>query len=275
MTVLNETYTLSNGVTIPKLGFGTWQTPNDVAPAAVKMALKAGYTHIDTASIYRNEPGVAQGLRDAGVDREQVFITTKVRADYKTFDEATASIATSLKDCDTSYFDLILIHAPRPWQQMFATDPPRYFAENVEVWRALEEAYEQGLAKSIGVSNFAVDDLTNVMDHCRIVPMANQINYHIGHTQDAVTAFCQANDILVEAYSPIATGRLLGNPDIQAVANKYGVSIAQICIRYALQKDTLPLPKSTHEQYIIENTQVDFEITGADMATLDALDLGR
>ena len=275
MSVLTEHFTLSNGVTIPKLGFGTWQTPDEVAPAAVEMALAAGYTHIDTASAYRNEPGVGKGLRAAGLEREQVFITTKVRAEYKSYDEAVASIAASLKDLDTSYFDLILIHAPKPWPEMGVDNGKRYFAENIAVWQALQEAYERGQAKAIGVSNFAIDDLTNITDHCDVVPMANQIRFHIGYTQDAVTAYCQAHGILVEAYSPIGTGRLLTNPGIQALASAYGVSVAQMCIRYALQKGTLPLPKSTHQAYIVQNTQVDFEIADADMAALDSIDTER
>ncbi|MCL2464106.1 MAG: aldo/keto reductase [Micrococcales bacterium] len=273
MSVLSEHFVMSNGVSIPKLGLGTWQTPQDVAPGAVEMALAAGYTHIDTARAYRNEAGVARGLRASGMPREQVFVTSKVAAEYKSYDEAKASIATSLRELDT-YIDLLLIHAPRPWSEMFSGADKRYFAENRQVWQAMEEAYRRGDVKAIGVSNFAIDDLTNITDHCEVVPVANQINFHIGHTQDEVTAYCQANGILVEAYSPIATGALLGNKDILSVAKEYGVSVAQVCIRYTLQKGCVSLPKSTHREYILQNAAVDFEISAQHMAALDALDVG-
>jgi len=270
MTVLSEHYTLSNGVTIPKLGFGTWQTPDRVAPSAVEMALRAGYTHIDTASAYENERGVGKGLRASGKPRDEVFVTTKVRAEYKSYAQAKASIERSLADLQESYADLILIHAPRPWREMSSHRNP-YHTENIAVWQALQEAYAAGQARAIGVSNFAVDDITNLTEHCDIAPMVNQICFHVGYTQPEITAYCQANGILVQAYSPLGTGSLLTNAQIGAVAEKYGASVAQVCIRYALQKGTNPLPKSTHEEYIIANTEVDFVLSPDDMLTLDGI----
>ncbi len=274
MGILTETFELANGFTIPKLGFGTWQTPNEVAPQAVREALELGYTHIDTARAYENEAGCSQGWRDSGLAREQVYITTKVPAQFKSYAEAVASIDTSLSELKADYIDLLLIHAPKPWPQMFTEGAPRYFAENREVWRAMEEAVKRGDVRSIGVSNFQVDDLTNITDVCEIAPQANQIRFHIGYTQPEVVAYCQANAILIEAYSPIATGRLLDDPEITALAERYGRSVAQVCIRYALQKGTLPLPKSTHREYIAQNADIDFEIPEADMAVLDSLSLG-
>ncbi|MDR2929915.1 MAG: aldo/keto reductase [Propionibacteriaceae bacterium] len=271
MSVLTENFTLANGAVIPKLGFGTWQTPNEVAPQAVREAVELGYTHIDTARAYQNEQGVGEGLRSTGIARDAVFITTKIPAEFKSYDQAKKSIETSLKELGESRIDLLLIHAPRPWAQMADTTAPRYFEENRAVWQAMEEAVDRGEVASIGVSNFQIDDLTNITDHCRIAPVANQIRFHVGYTQSDVVEYCAAHDILIEAYSPIGTGRLLKREDLIAMAATYEVSVAQLCIRYALQKGCLPLPKSTHRTYIEQNTHVDFEINATDMATLDAL----
>jgi len=270
MSILTEYVELSNGVKIPKLGFGTWQTPNEDAPAAVASALEIGYIHIDTARAYRNEAGVGQGLRASGVPRDQVFITSKVAAEYKSYEEAKASIETSLRELDASYIDLLLIHAPKPWPEM-ATGTKRYFDENLAVWRAMEEAYQRGDVKAIGVSNFQIDDITNITGHCDVMPVANQIRFHIGHTQAELTAYCQSNGIVVEAYSPLGTGRLLGNQAIAAVADRLQKSVAQVCIRYTLQKGCVSLPKSVHQRYIAENADVDFEIPAQDMAELDGI----
>ena len=271
MGVLQEHFTLNNSVQIPKVGFGTWQTPDDVAPQAVQTALRAGYTHIDTARAYENEAGVGKGIRAFGVARDEVFVTTKVPAQFKTYDEAKQSIETSLAQLQMDHVDLLLIHAPRPWPEMFTPGAPRYFDENVAVWKALSEAYQDGRARAIGVSNFQIDDIENITSRCDIAPLADQILFHIGHIQEELVEYCQAAGILVEAYSPIATGKLLDDPSIAVVASRLGKSVAQVCIRYALQKGTLPLPKSVHEQYIIEDAQIDFEIGSDDMAALDAI----
>jgi len=271
MGVLQEHFTLANGVQIPKVGFGTWQTPDDVAPQAVQTALRAGYEHIDTARAYQNEAGVGQGIRASGMARDEVFVTTKVPAQMKTYAEARASIETSLAQLRMDHVDLLLIHAPRPWPEMFTAGAPRYFDENVAVWKALEEAYQDGRARAIGVSNFQIDDIENITSRCDVAPLADQILFHIGHTQEELVEFCQGAGILVEAYSPIATGKLLDDPSIAVVASRLGKSVAQVCIRYALQKGTLPLPKSVHEQFIVEDAQVDFEISPDDMAALDAI----
>jgi len=271
MTVLTEHFNLSNGVPIPKLGFGTWQTPNDLAPEAVRAALRLGYRHIDTARAYQNEEGVGKGLRVPGVARDQVFITSKIPAECKTYDEAKAALETSLSQLNAGPLDLLLIHAPRPWPLMFTHTAHRYHKENIEVWHVLEEAYHRGDARAIGVSNFCIDDIENLTKNCEVIPMANQIRFHVGHTQNDVVAYCQARGILIEAYSPLGTGRLLHTAEIEAVASRYDRSVAQICIRYALQKKCLPLPKSVHEDYIAENSQVDFEISDEDMDILDAV----
>ena len=270
MSILKETYELDNGVKIPKIAIGTWQVSNSVVLNSVGVSLKNGYTHIDTASAYQNEIGVGKAVRNSGIPRNELFITTKVPAEIKNYEEAVAIIKKSLENLDMDYMDLLLIHAPKPWQEMFGGTEKTYFEENIAVWTAMEEAYKSGKIKAIGVSNFDVADLKNIMDNCEVKPMANQIRFFIGNTQDEITSFCQKNNILVEGYSPIATGNLLKSGIISEIANKYGKTIPQICIRYILQRGALPLPKSTHEKYITENANVDFEISKEDMKYLDS-----
>lgn len=268
MGVLNENFILVNGVEISKLGFGTWQIPDgEICRSAVTSAIKAGYRHIDTARAYGNEASVGKAVRDSGINRDRIFITTKLPAEVKSYQEAITSFEKTMKALDLAYVDLYLIHAPWPWNKAGAD----YSKQNVEVWKAMEEIYRSGRARSIGVSNFSVSDLQNIFNNCKIRPMANQIRFFIGNTQNEVTAFCQSNDILVEGYSPLATGAILGNKEIVAMAGKYHVSVPQICIRYVLQRSVLPLPKSTHDAYIKANAQVDFIISEADMAYLNRL----
>ena len=271
MKVLDEDFVLSNGITIPKLGFGTWQIPNDQVVYAVGLALKHGYRHIDTAYAYQNEEGVGRGVRESGIGRNSIFITTKVPAECKSYEEAKAIIDQSLQNLNLGYIDLLLIHAPKPWSELSAGSDKTYFEENAAVWKAMEEAYASGLVKAIGVSNFEIQDIENINKRRAVATMVNQIKYHIGYTQNDLVAFCQSNGILVEAYSPIATGKLLKNDDIAAIAKKYEKSLPQLCIRYVFQKGTLPLPKSTHEEYIIQDSQIDFEISRSDMGYLDGL----
>jgi len=264
--MLNEHFTLSNGVKIPKIGLGTWQISTEDVVSAVKAAIRTGYRHIDTAVGYGNERGVAQGIKESGVPREEIFITTKIPAEAKSYECAKDAIEKSLTDLDTHYVDQMLIHAPWPWADMGGSNT--YFTENAAVWKAFEEGYQAGKLKSIGVSNFAVKDLENILNNCTIKPHANQISYHIGKTQKDVVDFCNKNNILVVGYSPIATGRLLNNPQIQEIADKYGVSLPQICIKFVLQQDVLPIPKSTNEERIRQNADMNFEISAADMETL-------
>jgi diketogulonate reductase-like aldo/keto reductase len=272
MSLLKETFTLENQIKIPKIGLGTWQSSPEDAYHATKFALENGYRHVDTAAAYKNEADVGRAVRDSGVPREEIFVTTKVPAELKTYQEAVDSIKKSISELEIGYIDLILIHAPRPWKIMRENpEGKNYFEENIDVWKALEEAYQSGLVKSIGVSNFDQQDLQNIFDHCDIKPMVNQFVYHIGRTNEELLQFCKDNDILVEGYSPIATGRLLDNDEVQKIAEKYQRSIPQLSIRYLLQKDILPLPKSVHEQYILENAKIDFVISDEDMAFLDQL----
>lgn len=270
--ILNENYTLYNGVQIPKLALGTWQVSEEGAADAVVTALEAGYRHIDTATAYGNERGVGLGLKRSGLAREDVFLTTKVPAEIKSYEEAKAVVDASLEKLGTDWIDLMLIHAPRPWHEMYSGCTRNYYEENLAVWRALEEAYSEGKVRAIGVSNFEVADLKNIMDNAAVKPHANQIRVHIGHVPGEVMDFCRDNGILVMAYSPNATGRLLKAPFIMDMARKYGVSVSQLAVRYDLQIGTLPLPKSTHPEYIRENACVDFVISQEDMALLGQVD---
>jgi diketogulonate reductase-like aldo/keto reductase len=268
MPALTDTFTLSNGVEIPKIGFGTWQIP-DGAPAydSVAAALKSGYRHIDTARAYGNEASVGRAIRDSGIPREEIFVTTKLPAEVKDYDQAKASFETTISTLELDYVDLYLIHAPWPWNSMGSD----HREGNIAAWRAMEEIYDAKRSRSIGVSNFNVADLESLIDGSKMAPHANQIRFFIGNTQDDVVEFCKKNDILVEGYSPLATGNILDNADVRGIAEKYDRSVAQLCIRYLLEKDILPLPKTTTPSRIVENADVDFEISSDDMTFLDGL----
>jgi diketogulonate reductase-like aldo/keto reductase len=266
--MLNEKFILSNGAEIPKIALGTWQISNEDVVNAVQVAIKIGYRHIDTAVGYGNERGVAQGIKESVVPREQIFITTKIPAEIKSYESAKETITKSLSDLNTAYIDLMLIHAPRPWSEMSRQKPNQYFGENLAVWKAMEEAHQDGKLKSIGVSNFIISDIENILENCAIKPTVNQICFHIGNSPEDILSYCNKNDILIMGYAPIATGKLLDNARIKEIAAKYGVSIPQICIKYLLQRNVLPIPKSVHEEYIRQNADMSFEISAADMQTL-------
>ena len=264
--ILQETYKLENGVTIPKLGLGTWCIDNDKAAQAVRTAVALGYRLIDTAQAYKNEQGVGEGIRSCGVPREELFVASKVAAELKNYEAAAASIEETLKKMGLDYLDQMIIHAPQPWSEF--RDTKRYFAENKAVWRALEDAQAAGKVRVIGVSNFLQDDLENLLSDCRVQPMVNQILLHISNTDQELLNFCKEQHIQVEAYSPIAHGEALKNPVIAQMAKKYGVSAAQLCVRYVLQLGTVALPKTADPQHMAENAAVDFVLTSEDMAAL-------
>ena len=268
MTVLQDEFTLSNGLRMPKIGFGTWQI-TDAAEAydATSSALACGYRHIDTARVYGNEDSVGRAVTDSGIPRSEIFITSKLPAEIKNHDEALASFETTMATIGLDYLDCYLIHAPWPWHDIGRDCA----AGNKAIWKALEAIYRSGRAQAIGVSNFNVSDLQVVLEGCSVAPMVNQIRFFIGNTQQEVVDFCRSRDIRVTAYSPLATGKILHHPEIRAVAGRYGKTVAQLCVRYVLQKDVGPLPKSTQHQRIRENADVDFDITSADMLVLDRL----
>ena len=268
MNALSEHFTLSNGVHIPRIGFGTWQVPDgDAAYDAVAAALRTGYRHIDTARAYGNEASVGRAIADSGIDRRDIFVTTKLPAEVKSYDGAMASFEDSIAALAAGYVDLYLIHAPWPWYEM-GTD---HTHGNAEAWRAIEEIHESGRARAIGASNFEVSHLEALASTARITPHVNQIKYYVGNTQPAITDYCRRHGILVEGFSPLATGAILDNDDVRSIAEKYSRSVAQLCIRYVLQNGVLPLPKTTTPSRMAENADVDFQIDDADMTYLDTL----
>ncbi|MFV8210576.1 aldo/keto reductase [Streptococcus pluranimalium] len=263
-----ETYILSNGVTIPKLGFGTWQIPDgDEAYQAVSHALKVGYTHIDTAQAYKNEASVGRAIADSGVARKDIFLTTKVWNSNHSYDLAKASIEESLQKLGVDYIDLLLIHWPNP--KAFRDN---WKEANAETWRAMEEFYEAGKVRAIGVSNFMQHHLEALFETAKVKPMVNQILLAPGCPQDELVAFCRQEDILLEAYSPLGTGAIFKNELANELADKYGKSVAQIALRWSLQKEFLPLPKSVTPKNITSNLDIfDFVISDEDEDKLDTV----
>ena len=268
MSVLTDTFTLSNGLRIPQVGFGTWQIPEGPETYdSVRTALDAGYRHIDTAAAYGNEASVGRAVRDSGIPREELFITTKLKAEIKDAAGARDAFERSTATLDLGLIDLYLIHAPWPWTAIGSD----HRAGNIEVWKVFEELYADQRVRSIGVSNFDVADLESLTAATEVVPHANQIRWFIGNAQPETTAWCDAHDVLVEGYSPLATGRLLDDDRLAALAEKYGVSVAQLSIRYLLEHGVLPLPKSVTPDRIRANAELDFDIAPDDVATLDGL----
>lgn len=264
--ILEETYTLSNGVEIPKLGLGTWFINNKNVKQAVANAIDLGYRHIDSAQAYGNEDGVGEGIRSSGLKREDVFVTTKLAAEAKTYKKAIASIDKSLAKMKLDYADMMIIHSPQPWAKF--GEKNRYEEGNREAWRALEEAYKAGKLRAIGLSNFQEEDIQNILSSGSVQPMVNQILAHISNTPMDLIKFCQEKGILVEAYSPIAHGELLKNSEVMEMAKKYGVSVPQLSIRYDLQLGLLPLPKTANPAHMESNAKVDFVISDEDMEIL-------
>lgn len=265
---LTDTYTLADGKKIPKVGFGTWQTPDgDVAESSVMAALKAGYRHIDTAAIYGNEESVGRGIAKSGVARDELFVTTKLWNSNHSYELARKAIDESLQRLGLDHVDLYLIHWPNPkefrdhWQEA-----------NAQTWRAMEEAVEAGKIRSLGVSNFRSHHLDALLQSAKIKPVVNQIFLNPSDQQEEVVAYNQQHDILSEAYSPLGTGKIFTIPELKEIAAKYEKTVAQIVLHWSLQHGFLPLPKSVHEDRIIENTQIfDFELSSTDMAAIDAL----
>ncbi|MDO4851070.1 MAG: aldo/keto reductase [Actinomycetota bacterium] len=269
MDILKETYTLNNGVQVPKLALGTWLIDDDKVADAVRAAVEIGYRHIDTAQAYGNERGVGEGVRTCGVPREELFVVSKVAAEHKTYDEAMAGIDGTLAEMGLDYLDMMIIHSPQPWVEVNQSDD-RHFEGNVAAYRALEDALAAGKLRAIGVSNFQVEDLRNILDNCTVKPAVDQVLAHVGNVPVDVVAFCRENGIQVEAYSPIAHGEADRIEGIAAMAGKYGVTVAQLCIRYVLQLGMIALPKTANPVRMKENASLDFEISDDDMAVLDA-----
>ncbi|MEU1521778.1 aldo/keto reductase [Nocardia rhamnosiphila] len=268
MMILDETYTLSNGVRIPKLGLGTWFIDDGKAADAVTEAVAIGYRNIDTAQAYGNERGVGEGIRASGIPRDGLFVSTKVAAEIKNYDGTAAAIDGSLATLGLDHIDLMLIHSPQPWDDFRGGD---YAEGNRDTWRALEDAYRAGKLRSIGVSNFEQRDLDNILSTCTVAPQVNQLLVHAGNTPAELIDYCRNKEILVQAYSPIAHGEILKNPDVRALAERYGVTVPQLCIRYTLQLGTVSLPKTANPEHMRSNARVDFVITDDDMDVLRSM----
>ncbi|MGT2812135.1 aldo/keto reductase [Streptococcus minor] len=266
-----ENYTLSNGVQIPKIGFGTWQIPDGTEVYnSVSHALKVGYTHVDTAQIYCNEEGVGRAIADSELAREKIFLTTKIWNDKHDYELAKASIDESLEKLSVDYVDLLLIHWPNP---AALRENDAWKAGNAGAWKAMEEAYKLGKVRAIGVSNFMIHHLEALFETAEIKPHVNQVLLAPGCPQEELVSFCRQHGILLEAYSPLGTGSIFDNPLVQELAQKYGKSIAQIALRWSLQKGFLPLPKSVTPNNIEDNLQIfDFELSAEDIARLDKVE---
>jgi diketogulonate reductase-like aldo/keto reductase len=264
MNNLQSTTTLHNGVKMPWFGLGVFKVEEGPELVnAIKAAIKNGYRSIDTAAIYENEEGVGQGIREgiaeAGIRREDLFVTSKVWNADLGYDQTLAAYETSLTKLGLDYLDLYLIHWPVEGKYK-------------EAWRALETLYKSGKIKAIGVSNFQTHHLESLMEDAAIKPMINQVEFHPRLTQKNLLSFCREHGIQLEAWSPLMQGQLLDHPQLQEIANKYKKSIAQIILRWDLQNGVITIPKSTKEERIIQNAAIfDFELTEGDMALIDGL----
>lgn len=268
MKGLTDAFVLNNGIEIPCVGFGTWQAPNGAeCKEAVKAALACGYRHIDTAAVYGNEESVGAGMLESGVAREDIFLTTKVWNNDHGYQETLAAFQASLDRLQTTYIDLYLIHWPNPKKFRDCWE-----ARNAGTWKAMEELYRAGKIRAIGISNFLEHHLNALLKTAEIMPMVNQIRLFPGESQPETVEICQKHGILLEAYSPFGTGKIFGAPELTALSAKYGKTVAQICIRWSLQKGFLPLPKSVTASRIVENADVfDFELSDEDMDILNAM----
>ncbi len=263
-----STYTLSNGVKLPVIGFGTWQSPNgEVATNAVKAALEIGYRHIDTAAAYGNEESVGAGLAASGLAREDVFLTTKLWNKDHGYDQTLAAFEMSLARLKTRYLDLYLIHWPIAYERR--TD---WKDTLLGTWNAMIKLYKDGRIRAIGVSNFRPHHIEHLLRNTSVAPMVNQIEYHPGFWQKYVCDFCKDLGIQIQAWSPMAQGRVFNLSYLKDLAAKYDKSLAQICLRWELQKGVNPLPKSINPERIKENFDVfDFALTDEEVARIDAL----
>ena len=252
---------LNNGVSIPQLGFGVFQIPPDQTMDATALALEVGYRHIDTAEMYRNEAGVGEAVRASGIDRSEIFVTSKLNNGAHAYDDALAAFAETLRTLDIGYVDLFLVHWPLPTVTDF-----------VETWKAMEEIYAGGKARAVGVSNFQTHHLNRLAAECTVVPAVNQIEVHPYLTNETVRAYGADHGIATEAWSPIAQGGVLDDPAIVSIAERVDRSPAQVTLRWHVQRGDIVFPKSVTESRVRENFALfDFELTDADIAAISAL----
>lgn len=259
ITNLRDTITLNNGVEMPGFGLGVYKVEEEIAVEAVKTALKNGYRGIDTASYYKNEKGVGKGIKESGIPREEIFVTTKVWNDEQGYENTLKAFEQSLDRLGLDYLDLYLIHWPVK-------------GKFKETWRAMEKLYEEGSVRAIGVSNFHVHHLKDLMKDSNIKPAVNQVELHPHLTQFDLRKFCQEQNIQIEAWSPLKKGRIFDEPVLKEIADKYGKTPAQVILRWDIQHQIITIPKSTKEERIIENADVfDFSLTAEEMKRIDQL----
>ena len=260
----NDSFVLSNGVTIPCIGYGTWQSSEADAEQGVKNALQSGYRHIDTAAAYGNEAAVGRGIKESGVKREDIFLTSKHWITERGYTKTLAAVDASLKALGTDYLDLYLIHWP-----CTPVITERWAEVNAATWRGFEEAYRLGKLRAIGVSNFLPEQILALESTALLKPMVNQIECHPGYTQDALVNWSREHGMVVEAWSPLGCGAVLQDKTVNAVAVAHGVTPAQVCVRFALQNGVLPIPKSVHADRILQNKDVfGFELSEEEMLEL-------
>ena len=262
MKSLTDTYELHNGIKIPCVGFGTWQTPNnETGVAAVKKALEVGYRHIDTASGYDNERSVGIAVKESGIPREEIFITSKLKNSDHGYEATVKAFEKTMEELGMEYLDLYLIHWPNPIQFR-----DNWKEANAGTWKAFEEFYKAGRIKSIGVSNFRPHHMEALLESAEVAPMVNQIRLCPGDVHKETLDYCKKHNMILEAYSPLGTGKVFDVDAMKDLAQKYGKTIAQICLRWSLQKNFLPLPKSVTPNRIEENADIfDFELNDEDV----------
>lgn len=261
--VLNkmEHYILNNGVEIPAVAFGTYKAADGKSADVIRTAIEAGYRYFDTASFYGTETYLAEAVRESGISRDEIFIASKLWKTEMGYDNVKKAFERTLENLETDYLDLYLIHWPLPepgykeWKQL-----------DKETWRAMEELYQEGKIRAIGLSNFLPHHIENILEDCTVRPAVDQIEYHPGYSQEAVVQYCKERDILVQAWSPIGRQRVLTEPLVQELAEKYGVSPARICLKFAVQRGIIPLPKSSSMERMKDNLDLySFEMEQEDI----------
>lgn len=267
MKSIYDCYTLNNGVKIPCVAFGTFKAAQENNKKVIGTAIETGYRYFDTASYYGTETYLGEAIRDSGISRGEFFLTSKMWKDEMGYENTKRAFELSLENLGTDYLDLYLIHWPLPspdfqeWKQL-----------DLETWRALEELYEEGRVRAIGLSNFLPHHIENILEHCKVRPMVNQIEFHPGYSQEAAVRYCQEQGIQVQAWSPLGRMRISEEPLILELAEKYQVSASQICLRYAIERDVIPLPKSSSPERMRQNQDLfNFKITKEDMYRLETL----
>lgn len=267
MKSINDSYVLSNGIKIPCLGYGTYKTAAGNDESILSMAIEAGYRFFDTASFYGTESYLGEAIAKSGIKREEFFITSKVWKTEMGYENTKAAFERTLNQLKTDYLDLYLIHWPLPevgykeWKEL-----------DRETWRAMEELYQEGRIKAIGLSNFLPHHIESLLETAKVMPMVNQLEIHPGYTQEAAVAYCKSRNIKLQAWSPIGRMRVFEDPLMLSLSEKYQVSIAQLCLRYILQKDIIPLPKSSSYERMKQNQDIfHFTISAEDMYCIDTM----